>query len=314
MATVVLRRLLVALPLVILISIGTFSLQLLLPGDPSSALAGVDATNEQIEAARQELRLDDPAPLRYVRWVGDIVTGDFGQSLKTRLPVADELQRRLPVTFTVAGLALALAFVVGVPLGLLQGVMAGRAPDRVAGVAVSAMVSVPSFWIGTLLISAFAVQLGWLPSGGYESLGESPIEWAKHLALPVVTLSFFIIGEMARQLRTGLISVLDRDYVRAARARGLSNVRVIGKHALRNAAMPTLTIIGIRIGHLLAGSIIIEQIFRIPGIGTYTLTAIQNRDFPVIQGVVLTSALVVVSVSLIIDIAYAALNPKVRVA
>lgn len=314
MSAVLLRRVLITVPLVILLSIGAFSLQLMLPGDPASALAGVDATPEQIEAARQELRLDDPAPVRYLRWVGDAVTGDFGKSLKTRLPVADELQRRLPVTFTVAGLALLPAMLVGVPLGVLQGVTAGRAPDRLAGVLVSLMVSVPAFWIATLLVSFFAVRLGWLPSGGYTSLSESPGDWLKHLILPVVTMSIFVTGEMARQLRAGLITALDKDYVRAGRARGLTDARVIGKHALRNAAMPALTIIGIRIGHLLAGSIIIEQIFRIPGVGTYTLTAIQNRDFPVIQGVVLTAGLIVVAVSFVIDIAYAALNPKVRVA
>jgi len=313
MATVVLRRVLVAIPLVILISIGAFSLQLFLPGDAATGLAGQDATPEQVAAARQQLGLDDPAPVRYLRWMGDVATGDLGQSLRTRLPVADELQRRLPVTFSIAGLALLLSMAIGVPLGMLQGVTAGRAPDRAAGVLVSLMVAVPGFWIATLLVGLFAVNLGWLPSGGHTGFRESPVDWAKHLVLPVITMSIFVTGEIARQLRTGLITVLDRDYIRAARARGLSNSRVIGRHALRNAAMPALTIVGIRVGHLLAGSIIIEQIFRIPGIGTYTLSAIQNRDFPVIQGVVLAAGLIVVAVSLIIDIAYAALNPKVRV-
>lgn len=313
MATVVLRRVLVAIPLVILISIGAFSLQLFLPGDAATGLAGQDATPEQIAAARQQLGLDDPAPVRYLKWMGDVATGDLGQSLRTRLPVADELQRRLPVTFSVAGLALLLSMAIGVPLGMLQGVTAGRAPDRAAGVLVSLMVAVPGFWIATLLVGLFAVNLGWLPSGGYTGFWESPVDWARHLVLPVITMSIFVTGEIARQLRTGLITVLDRDYIRAARARGLSNSRVIGRHALRNAAMPALTIVGIRVGHLLAGSIIIEQIFRIPGIGTYTLSAIQNRDFPVIQGVVLAAGLIVVAVSLIIDIMYAALNPKVRV-
>lgn len=313
MGTVVLKRVLVAIPLIILISIGAFSLQLALPGDPATALAGQDATDEQIAAARQELRLDDPAPLRYLHWVGDIVTGDFGDSLKTRLPVADELARRLPVTFTLAALALGLGLIVGVPMGLLQGVTAGGRIDKVLALLVSAMVAVPSFWIATLLVSMFAVNLGWLPSGGYVSFGQSPTDWAKHLALPVVTMSLFITGEVARQLRTGLMSVMEQDYIRSGRARGLSEARVIGKHALRNASMPALTIIGIRVGHLLAGSVLIEQIFRVPGIGSYTLAAIQNRDFPVIQGVVLTSGLIVVLVSLVVDIAYAALNPKVRV-
>lgn len=314
MGALLLKRLLITIPLIVLLSIGAFSLQLMLPGDPASALAGVDATPEQIAAARKELRLDDPAAERYLRWVGDAATGDFGKSLKTRLPVADELQRRLPVTFTVAGLSLLPALLAGVPLGVLQGVTAGRTPDRVAGVLVSMMVSVPAFWIATLMVSLFAVKLGWLPSGGYTSLSDSPGEWLKHLILPVVTMSIFVTGEMARQLRAGLITAMEKDYVRAARARGLSDTRVIAKHALRNAAMPALTIIGIRIGHLLAGSIIIEQIFRIPGLGTYTLAAIQNRDFPVIQGVVLTAGLIVVTVSFVIDMAYAALNPKVRVA
>lgn len=314
MATVLLRRAMITVPLLVLLTVGAFSLQLLLPGDPASALAGIDATPEQIEAARQTLRLDDPAPVRYTRWVGDVVSGDFGQSLKTRLPVSDELARRLPVTFTLAGLALGVAFLIGIPLGMLQGVTRGRLPDRVASGIVSVMVSVPNFWVATMLVSYFAVRRGWVPSGGYASLSEGFGTWLEHLVLPVITLALFITGETARQIRAGLVTVLEKDYVRAARARGLSNTRVIGRHALRNAAMPALTIIGIRVGHLLAGSLIIEQIFRIPGIGTYTLTAIQNRDFPVIQGVVLTSGLIVVTVSFLIDIAYAALNPKVRVA
>jgi peptide/nickel transport system permease protein len=242
------------------------------------------------------------------------VRGDFGISITTAQPVRDEIAKRLPVTAAIAGFTLLLAALLGVLIGVVQAVFAGRLPDRILLGFVSLGLSIPNFWLATLLVAFFAVRLGWFPAIGYIPFSNSPLEWAKHLVLPVVTLAVFPASELARQIRTGLVQVLDADYIRAARARGLGPVRVIAKHALKNAAAPALTIFGLRVGYLLAGSIIIESIFVMPGLGAYTLAAIQNRDATVIQAMVLISAVIVVVVNLLVDVAYMALNPKVRVA
>ncbi|HEV7680369.1 MAG TPA: ABC transporter permease [Candidatus Dormibacteraeota bacterium] len=310
---VVLRRLVTLVPMLLIISIAAFSLALLLPGDPATAALGPNPTAEQIAAARKALDLDKPAPVRYVSWLGKAVTGDFGVSVTTGQPVREELGRRFGVTASIAGFTLLLAAVLGTLIGVVQAVFANRLPDRVLLGAVSLGLSIPNFWLATLLVAFFAVRLGWLPAIGYVSPSESVIEWAKHLVLPVATLAVFPAAELARQIRTGLVHVLGLEYIRAARARGFGPLRVIGKHALKNAAAPALTIFGLRVGYLLAGSIIVEQIFVMPGLGAYTLAAITNRDATVIQAMVLITAVIVVLVNLLVDVAYMALNPRVRV-
>ncbi len=251
--------------------------------------------------------------MRYVAWLGRTLKGDLGTSVTTGQPVRDEIVRRFPVTAAIAGFTLLFAAVLGTLIGILQAVFANRLPDRVLLGAVSLGLSIPNFWLATLLVAFFAVRLGWLPSIGYVSPSESFVDWGRHLVLPVITLAVFPAAELARQIRTGLVHVLDLEYIRAARSRGLGAMRIIGKHALKNAAAPALTIFGLRVGYLLAGSIIVEQIFVMPGLGAYTLQAIQNRDATVIQAMVLISAVIVVLVNLLVDIAYMALNPRVRV-
>jgi peptide/nickel transport system permease protein len=245
--------------------------------------------------------------------MGNALRGDFGESALTERSVSDELERRLPITGSIAFGAFIMALVIGTIIGVVQGVFAGRLPDKLLLFLVSLGLSTPNFWLATLFVTWFAVDLGWFPAIGYVPFTESPVEWLRYAFLPMLTLAIFTWSEIARQLRTGLVDVMDRDYVRAARARGLSNTRVVGKHALKNAVLPTITIVGMRLGFLLAGSIIIESIFGIPGLGSYALAAIQNRDVPIIQAVVLVSATVVIVVNLIVDIAYAFANPKVRV-
>jgi peptide/nickel transport system permease protein len=307
------RRVLIAIPLLFLVSLAAFSLTWLLPGDPASAIGGLGATPEQHEQIRQRLNLDDPAPVRYARWIGNAATGDFGESALSERSVSHELKRRLPITGSIAFGAFVMALIVGTLIGVVQGTFAGRLPDKALLFFVSLGLSTPGFWLATLFVTFFAVEHHWFPAVGYVSFSASPGKWLEHAFLPMLTLAILTWSELARQLRTGLVSVLDQDYIRAARARGLSNSRVVGKHALKNAALPTITIIGLRLGHLLAGSIIIENIFNIPGLGAYALGAVQNRDVPIIQAVVLVSAAVVVIVSMLVDIAYAYLNPKVRV-
>lgn len=313
MLEVVVRRIAGAIPLLLVVSALAFSLSVLVPGDPAVAMAGEFASEEQIELLRQSMNLDESAPVRYVTWLGDVVQGDLGTSAGTRRSISAELGRRIPITATIAGGAFLLAVLVGVPIGLLQGMNAGRWIDRSLLVGVSLGLSTPNFWLATLLVASLAVNLQWLPSVGYVPFAESPVEWARHLVLPIVTLAVFAAAEVTRQLRTGLVEIAEHDFIRAAWAKGLPRIRVIGKHALKNASMPALTIVGLRLGHLFAGSVIIEEIFGIPGLGSYALQAIQNRDFPVIQAVILVSAAIIVVINLLVDIAYAALNPKVRV-
>src|SRR5690606_23082393 len=222
MARFVLRRVLQAIPLIFLVSLAVFSLTWLLPGDPASAIGGVDATPEQVAQIRERLNLDDPAPQRYLKWMGNALTGDFGKSALTERSVSDEIARRLPITGSLAIGAFVIAVVGGTIVGVVQGAFAGRLPDKVLLFFVSLGLSVPNFWLATMLVTWFAVELGWFPAIGYVSFGASPLEWLRYAFLPMVTLAVFTGSEVARQLRTGLVDVMDRDYVRAAHARGLS--------------------------------------------------------------------------------------------
>lgn len=314
MLRVVLGRLTSAVPLILLITLGTFCLGLLMPGDQAYAIAGPDATPEQVAQIHRDLNLDDPAPVRYVRWLGDAATGDLGVSTASRRPVWDEMVRRWPVTASLALSSLALSFLIGIPIGIAQGMRPGSKLDKALLGVVSLGLATPGFWLATMLIFLLAVRMRWLPAMGYVPIEESPLEWARHMVMPAFTLAVVGASEIARQLRTGLIGVMQEDYIRAAGARGLSPLRIMGKHALRNASLPALTIVGLRVGHLLAGSVIIEQIFQFPGLGSYTLSAVLDRDFVVVQGVVLAIAVIVISVNLIVDILYYWLNPKVRLA
>lgn len=312
MLRIVINRLASAVPLILLITLGTFCLGLLMPGDQAYAVAGQDATPEQVAQVRRDLRLDDAPPARFLSWLGDAAQGDLGVSAATRRPVLDELQRRWPVTASLAASALTLSLLLGIPTGLAQGLRPGSKLDRALLAVVSVGLATPTFWLATMLIFWFSVERDWLPAMDYVSLTESPLDWARHMFMPALTLAVVGGAEIARQLRSGLIDVMRHDYIRAATARGLSRWRVAGKHGLRNASLPVLTIVGLRIGQLLAGAVIVEQIFELNGLGSYALTAVLDQDFAVIQGVVLLIAVVVVTVNLLVDILYYWLNPKVR--
>jgi peptide/nickel transport system permease protein len=312
MLRVALGRLLSAVPLVLLITLGTFVLGQLMPGDQAYAVAGQDATPEQVAQVRRDLDLDRPAPVRYVHWLGDAVQGDLGVSAATRRPVADELGRRWPVTASLGAAALALSLLVGVPIGIAQGLRPGTWLDRGLLAVVSLGLAAPAFWLATMLVYLFAVERRWLPAMGYVPFGESPAEWARHIALPAVTLAVVGGAEIARQLRSALVGVMQEDHIRGARARGLSPWVVAGKHGLRNASVPVLTIIGLRIGQLLAGAVVVEEIFQLNGLGGYALDAILNQDFAVVQGVVLITAVVVVAANLLVDVLHHWADPRAR--
>jgi peptide/nickel transport system permease protein len=305
-------RLVSAVPLVLLITVGTFVLGQLMPGDQAYAVAGPDATAEQVAQVRRDLRLEDPAPVRYVRWLGDAASGDLGVSAATRRPVADELGRRWPVTLSLGVAALALSLTLGIPIGVAQGLRPGSWLDRALLALVSLGLAAPGFWLATMLVYLFAVDRRWLPAMGYVPFGESPVDWLRHIALPAVTLAVVGAAEIARQLRSGLVGVMQQDHIRAATARGVAPRLVAGKHGLRNAALPVLTIVGLRIGQLLAGAVVVEEIFQLNGLGSYALDAILNQDFAVVQGVVLLSALVVVGANLLVDVLSYWANPRAR--
>jgi len=311
---VIVKRLLATIPLLFLITIGTFLLAQAIQGNPAQAIAGDGATQEQLDKVSAELHLDDPAPVRYVRWLSDVVHGNFGESVATHRSVSSEIARRWPVTASLAIASLILMLLIGIPLGIVQGMRPGSRLDKLLLGGVSLGLAAPNFLLGTLFVYVLSVRNHVLPAMSYVSFAKSPMEWAKHMLMPAMSIALVGGAEMARQIRTGLVGVAQSDYIRAAKARGLHPARITIKHALKNAAMPALTILGVRVGYLLAGSVIIEQIFQLHGLGEYTLQAIQNKDFIVVQGVVLALAAIVVATSLVVDIAYAWLNPKVRLA
>lgn len=307
------RRLLALVPLLFIISFIVFSLVLLLPGDPARAIAGGPSAEESVvEAVRERLHLDEPFPQQYVRWVGGALTGDLGESWFEQRSVAGEIAARFPVTASMVVGGVAVALLVGVPLGLLAGTRPGSGVDRAVTGVTSLGVAMPDFWLAIILVSVFAVDRNWLPSGGYVPLGDDPAAWAEHLVLPWIAIGIGGSATIARQLRGALADELDSDYARTARAKGLRPRRVTMKHALKNAAMPAVTVLGIQIAYALGGTVIMEQIFGIPGMGSYALQALGNRDLPVIQGVVMLTAVIFVVMNLVVDVVYAYLNPKVR--
>jgi peptide/nickel transport system permease protein len=312
MLRVVASRLMMTVPLLLVVTAGTFCLGLLVPGDQARAIAGDQATPEQVEAIRRDLRLDDPAPVRYVRWLGNAATGDLGVSVTSRRPVWDEMARRWPVTAQLAFMSLAMSVAVGVPIGIAQGLRPGSKLDKTLLGAVSVGMATPGFWIATMLVFLMAVRLKVLPASGYVSFGDSPVEWFRHLIMPAATMAIIGAAIIARFLRTSLVSVMQEDYIRAAWARGLSPRAVVGRHALRNGATPVVTVVGLRVGALLSGAVVTEQIFQLPGLGVYVSRAVQAQDFNVVQSIVLAIGVIIITVNLIVDIVYHWLNPKVR--
>jgi peptide/nickel transport system permease protein len=306
-------RLLMTIPVMAAVSFIAFGLQALVPGDPAVALAGENATAERIAEVRSQLGLDDPFAVQYVHWVSDVLHGDLGSSLYSGRPVIDSISERLPVTLSLAAMALIIALVIAVPAGILAATKNGKPADTAATVVASIGLAMPSFWLGLLLVLLFSITLGWLPSTGYVPFAQSPMDWLIHLLLPALTLGAAAAAEIMRQLRSSLTDVLKQDYIRTARAKGIRARLIVPTHALRNAASPVVTVIGFLVAFLLGGSIVVEQLFVFPGLGALTIQAVLNRDLPVIQGVILVTTLVVVLVNLLVDMVNAWLNPKVRV-
>lgn len=307
------RRLLAMVPLLVLITIGVYALVLLIPGDPARTLAGgLHAQPSEIARIRHDLHLDQPFFAQYWRWVTHAVRGDLGTSLFQHESVGSVISSRFPLTLSLALGGLVVSILIGVPMGIRAGTRPGTVSDRAATVASSAGIAIPDFWLAIILALIFAVKLHVLPDLGYVGLTSSPWEWFKHLLLPWFALGVAGGATLARQVRGELIDVLDRDYIRTARSLGIAENRVIRRLALKNALTPAMTIIGIQFAYLLGGTVIIEQIFSIPGLGSLMLQAIDTKDLPIIQGVVLLTAVIFVVVNLVVDVGYGVLNPKVR--
>ena len=306
------RRLLKVIPLLVLVSFVSFGLLNLVPGDPAVQIAGEYATDEQIAAIRIDLGLDRPWPVRYASWLGDAVRGDFGASLFSKVSVGSQILDRLGATVSLIGMALVVSALIGVPAGTFAGWWEGSALDRFLTIGTTVGVAVPVFVAAPILILIFGLKLQWLPATGYVAITENPIDWVQGLVLPASALALTGAAEIARQTRAGVIDVKKQDFVRTARANGLATWQVLGKHTLKNAMIPVITVIGLQIGRLFGLSVLIEQLFNIPGLGSRLVTAVFENDVPFIQGTVLILGTVIVLVNAAVDISYGYFNPRVR--
>ena len=300
----ILRRLLHIIPVLFGVTLLTFSMLHLIPGDPAQILAGPDASASDIMALRQQMGLDRPLAVQYVGYLEGLAQGDLGRSMSTRRPVLDELMDRFPNTLILAVAGVGVAVLLGIPIGVFAAIRARTMVDHAAMVLALLGISAPAFWLGFILMMVFSVHLGWFPSAGYRSWG--------HLVLPAFTLGSGAMAIVARMTRSSLLEVLNQDYVRTARAKGLHEVLVIAKHALRNALIPTTTVVGLSFGSLLGGAVLTEMVFAWPGLGRLIVYSIGIRDLPVIQGAVLLLALTFVLVNLGVDLLYGLIDPRVR--
>lgn len=308
------RRLAGAFLVLVLVSLMSFALIWLVPGDPAAAFLDASATPEQVAKLRSALGLDLSLPQQMFGWYGRILSGDLGQSILLNRSVTAALIERLPVTLSLAALALAFAVFFGVAAGIIAAVNHNRWPDQAVMTTALLGLSVPDFWLGLVMVLVFAVSLGWLPSGGFTPFMESPGQWLRGMILPALTLGLVQVGFIARMARASMLDTLSQDYVRTADAKGLAKLHVVLRHALPNAMIPILTVIGIVSGALLGGAVIVEQVFSIPGIGRLIVGAIASRDFPVLQGGLLFLAVVYLAINLVVDILYAVVDPRVRLA
>ena len=324
MVAYVIRRLLLLIPMAIGMVVVTFGLLLIIPGDPAAVLLGQDATPEAIENLRNTLGLNDPWYIRLWDYFAALLQGDMGRSIFQNQPVAEIIFGRLGATIELAVVALLLATLIGLTLGVLAAIRQGSWIDTVTMLFAQLGVSMPVYWLGLLLMLLFAVQLGWLPSIGRgvplpEALlaaitGRPQVLWDSiaHIALPALALAANSAAIISRLVRASMLEVLREDFVRTAYAKGLRRGRVVIRHALRNALLPVLSVIGLRFGALLGGAVLTESIFAWPGLGQLTIAAISQRDLPLIQGIVLTFAIVFALVNLVVDLLYAAVDPRIR--
>ena len=307
-----LKRIASILPTLVVVSMLIFGLQQLLPGDPAKILAGEEQDPTVVAYLRAKLHLDEPLPVRYGYWIGGVLQGDLGESVRTQQPVLTLVLKKLPVTVELALLAMTIALLIGIPAGIVSAVGRGTAWDTAANVLALWGISTPNFWLGILMIMLFSVQLGWLPASGYVSPFEDLGANLAAMIMPAFVLGNAIAAVLMRHTRSAMLQVMSADYVRTARAKGLSERVVVLKHALRNALTPIITLGALELGTLLSGAVLTEQVFTIPGFGKLIVDSVFNRDYAVVQGVVLVTATTYIVLNLLADLAYFAANPRLR--
>lgn len=312
MLELVVKRLISAIPTLFLVTLMVFSLQKLLPGDPITAMAGEERDPAVIAQLREQYHLNDPIPSQYFHWVGNALRGDFGTSLRTQEPVLQLIASKLPVTLELSLLAMIVALIIGITMGVLAAVNKGTWIDNGTNFLALSGISIPHFWLGVLLIMLFSVKLHWLPASGYVPFSEDPLQNLKTMLLPAAVLGTGLSATLMRHTRAAMITVLKADYIRTARAKGLLPKKVIMKHALRNALVPIITLTTLLFGELLGGAVLSEQVFTIPGFGKMIVDSVFNRDYAVVQGVVMVVAVGFLLMNLLADVLYVLVNPRMR--
>lgn len=306
----VLRKVLVGVLLLWIVTLIVFALTLIIPGDPALTLLGDSATPEMIAAVRESMGLNDPVVVRYWNWLSGVLVGDLGHSLFSNYTVAEAIGSRVGVTASLVGFSVLVSAVVGIGIGMFAGARIGSFWDRTSVFLASLGLALPNFWLGILLATFFGVLLRWFPVGGYVPFGRDAGAWAWFLVLPVVTLAASGIAEVARQSRAAMADTLQLDFIRTLRAKGVPSATIQMSHALRNAMIPIITVIGLLVSRLFAMSVLVEAVFGLPGLGSLLISSVFERDMPMIQGVVLVSTAMIVVVNIVVDSLYGVLNPK----
>ena len=308
----IVRRLLTSIIVLFMVTLLVFGALHIIPGDPTTLMLGMEATEEARRALRHQLGLDLPVHIQYLTWLGKVLRGDLGQSLALKDDISKLLVQRLPTTIPLAVLTMLIAVVIALPAGVLSALKRSSKTDWLISVFAFAGLSLPNFWVGVLLILVFSLYLRVLPPGGYVSIMDDPAEGIRRLLMPAVALGAALAASLTRMTRSSMLEVMGQDYIKTARAKGLAERTVIVAHALRNALIPTVTVLGLQIGQLLGGALIIEEIFSLPGVGRLTIHAVYDRDFPLVQGAVLFIAMVFSMVNLLVDILYVYLDPRIH--
>lgn len=312
MLRLIVQRLLALIPLLLIVSVLTFSFTSMLPSDPVDLILGDTGTDEQHELLRERLGLNQPIAIRYFQWLGRAVQGDLGTSFFNSVSVMGAVMQRLPVTLSLTAVSAVIAILVGVAAGVAAALRPRSWIDRLATLGATFGQAVPNFWFGLILVAIFAVNLRWFPATGFTPISTSPVDWLRSVIMPSIALGTSSSAAIARQVRSAMLGVLQQDYIRAARAQGLSTRRIIFKHALTNAMVPVVAVLSFQITVLLGGALVVEQVFAINGLGTLAIGAVRQQDIPMIQGLVLVMVGLVVIVQLVTDVLYGLLNPKAR--
>ena len=313
MGSFIIRRILMAVVVVLIVSIITFLLLQLIPGgDPARAMLGLDATQDEVDALRHEMWLDRPLPTQYVHWLGNALHGDLGKSLRYREDVAGIIAERLPVTLHLSILALIISSVFGISAGIISAVKRGSILDQALSVLANGAVAIPVFWLGILGIYLFGLKLDWLPIQGYTSPFDDFWESAQKIVMPVICMSLPTLALMTRQTRSSMLEVVSQDYVRTAWSKGLTEIQVILRHTLKNALIPIVTLLGLGLPNLVAGSVLVETVFNIAGMGRLLVTGVLDKDYIIVQASVMIIAIVITIGNLLVDISYGILDPRIR--